>query len=243
MRTFHRCAVALAACWLAVCSAQGQQVAVRPLDEKPAVPAPAAPAPVTEEAPTRIGPAAVSTTVSMDVLDDSRPLSRGDTINFRIVEDRDPPVTLQITDSGDLEVPYIGRVRAEGKTPRALAFELKGLLEADYYHFATVIIGLDVAGQRSPGLVYVTGMVGSPGPLTIPPGEKFTVSKAILRAGGFANFANQRKVKLTRQVGNEGQTQTQVIDVKQIIEKGRQDLDVEVLPNDLILVPERLINF
>ena len=50
-------------------------------------------------------------------------------------------------------------------------------------------------------------------------------------------------MKLTRQVGNEGQTQTQVIDVKQIIEKGRQDLDVEVLPNDLILVPERLINF
>lgn len=192
--------------------------------------------------PTRAGTAAVSATVSMDVLDNSRRLSRGDIVNLRVVEDRDPPVSLQITDSGDLEVPYIGRVRAEGKTPREVAFEIKSLLEREYYHHATVILGLDVEGQRSPGLIYVTGMVGSPGPLQIPPNEAFTVSKAILRAGGFGTFANQRKVKLTR-TQPDGTTDTKIVDVKKIIEKGRPDLDVEVLPNDLILVPERLINF
>lgn len=196
----------------------------------------------TQNPPTRAGSAAVSATVSMEVLDDSRKLSRGDIVNLRVVEDRDPPISLQINDSGDVEVPYIGRVQAEGKTPRQLAFDIKSLLEKDYYHSATVIIGLDVEGQRSPGLVYITGMVGSPGPLQIPPNETFTVSKAILRAGGFGTFANQRKVKLTR-TQSDGTTDTQIIDVKKIIERGRPDLDVEVLPNDLILVPERLINF
>jgi polysaccharide export outer membrane protein len=203
---------------------------------------PPAPQSPTQNPPTRAGTAAVSATVSMEVLDDVRRLSRGDIVNLRVVEDRDPPVSLQVTDSGDLEVPYIGRVRAEGKTPRQLAFDIKGLLEREYYNSATVIIGLDVEGQRSPGLIYVTGMVGSPGPLQIPPNENFTVSKAVLRAGGFGTFANQRKVKLTR-TQPDGTTDTQIIDVKQIIEKGRPDLDVEVLPNDLILVPERLINF
>ncbi len=203
---------------------------------------PPAPQSPTQNPPTRAGTAAVSATVSMEVLDDVRRLSRGDIVNLRVVEDRDPPVSLQVTDSGDLEVPYIGRVRAEGKTPRELAFDIKGLLERDYYNNATVIIGLDVEGQRSPGLIYVTGMVGSPGPLQIPPNENFTVSKAVLRAGGFGTFANQRKVKLTR-TQPDGTTDTQIIDVKKIIEKGRPDLDVEVLPNDLILVPERLINF
>ena len=72
--------------------------------------------------------------------------------------------------------------------------------------------------------------------------ETLTVSKAILRAGGFSNFANQRKVKLTR-AGPDGQTDTRIIDVKEIIERGRLDLDVEIRPNDFIVVPERLINF
>jgi polysaccharide biosynthesis/export protein len=176
------------------------------------------------------------------VLDDSRPLNRGDVINIRIVEDRDPPIGLQVTDSGDVEVPYVGRVRASGKSPRRLAYDIKALLERDYYHQATVIVGLDMEGQRSPGRIYVTGMVGAPGPQEMPANEKFTVSKAILRAGGFATFANQRKVRLTR-ARSDGQTDTEIIDVKEIIEKGRHELDVELRPNDFIVVPERLINF
>jgi protein involved in polysaccharide export with SLBB domain len=195
-----------------------------------------------DPSPSRAGNAAVSATVSMDVLDDSRPLSRGDIVNLRIVEDRDPPVSLQITDAGDLEVPYIGRVRAEGKNPRALAFEIKSMLERDYYHQATVILALDMAGQRSPGRIYVTGAVNGAGPQEIPANERFTVSKAILRAGGFSDFANQRKIKVTR-AKPDGTTEAFTVDVKEVIEKGRQDLDIEVLPNDFIVVPERLINF
>lgn len=178
----------------------------------------------------------------MDVLDSDRPLARGDVLNFRIVEDKDPPVALRINDAGNIEVPYIGTVSAAGQTPRALAFVVKGLLERDYYHNATVIISLDTAGERSAGLFYITGAVKGGGPMEIPFNERFTVSKAILRAGGFADFANERKVLITRPKEN-GTTETITVDVKQVIEKGRQDLDVEVLPNDLIRVPERLINF
>lgn len=178
----------------------------------------------------------------MEVLDSSRPLARGDLINFRVVEDRDAPVGLRVNDSGDIEVPYVGTVRASGKTPKSLAYEIKGLLEREYYHSATVIIGLDVEGQRPAGLIYLSGAVRSGGPMEIPFNETFTVSKAILRAGGFADFANQRKVKVTR-TRSDGSTDTFLVDVKEVIEKGRQDLDVEVAPNDFILVPERLINF
>lgn len=221
---------------------QAQQpisVPVRP----PEAPAGTPPPPLPTNPPTRAGAAPVATTVSMDVLDTVRTLGRGDTVNFRVVEDRNPAVSLQVTDSGDLEVPYIGRVHAEGKSPRTLAFEIKSLLERDYYHHATVIIGLDTEGHRSPGRIYVTGAVrGGAGPQEIPPNETFTVSKAILRSGGFADFANQRKVKLTRSKP-DGTTETMIVDVKEVIEKGRLDLDVEVKPNDYILVPERMFNF
>jgi len=194
-------------------------------------------------APESLGTAAtVSTTVSMDVLDSNRPLARGDVLNFRIVEDKDPPVALRINDAGNIEVPYIGTVAAAGKTPRELAFAVKSMLEREYYHNASVIISLDTAGERSAGLFYITGAVNGGGPMEIPFNEKFTVSKAILRAGGFAEFANERKV-IVQRPRPDGSTETITVNVKEILEKGRQDLDVEVQPNDLIRVPERLINF
>jgi len=223
-------------------SAQQLPVTVAGRQQQAALPHGTPPPPLPETQQTRAGSAAVSAMVSMDVLDGNRPLARGDVINFRIVEDRDPPVSLRISDSGDIEVPYVGRVVAHGKTPRTLAHEIKSLLERDYYQTATVILGLDMEGQRTPGRIYVTGAVNGAGPQEIPFNEKFTVSKAILRAGGFADFANQRKVKLTR-AKPDGTTDTMIIDVKEIIEKGRQDLDVEVLPNDFIVVSERLVNF
>jgi len=119
---------------------------------------------------------------------------------------------------------------------------IKSMLEREYYHSATVIISMDSAGERSAGLFYMTGAVNGGGPMEIPFNEKLTVSKAILRAGGFAEFANQRKVLVTRP-NPDGSTETITVNVKEIIEKGRQDLDIEVLPNDLIRVPERMINF
>ena len=219
--------------------------AAQPVEQQPTKP-PVAPLPTipsrAKSSGESSGTAAVSTMGSMDVLDNSRQLSRGDVINFRIIEDGDPPVALRINDSGDIEVPYVGGIQAQAKTPRALASEIKSMLERDYYHTATVIISIDVEGQKSAGQFYMSGAVRSTGPQEIPFNEKFTVSKAILRAGGFADFANERKVKLTRALP-DGQTETKFINVKEIIEKGRLDLDVEIQPNDFITVPERLINF
>jgi protein involved in polysaccharide export with SLBB domain len=177
----------------------------------------------------------------MDVLDDERPLRIGDTLSMRVVEDRESPVSLLVTDSGEVEVPLIGRVLAKGKTCKQLAYAIKVPLERDYYYKATVIIALDTAGLKSPGRVYVTGQVRNQGPLDIPPDETFTVSKAILRAGGFADFANKRKVKLVRKKG--GSTETTIVDVELIVKKGRTDKDPVVEADDTIIVPERLINF
>jgi len=184
---------------------------------------------------------AAAYTTSMEVLDDERPLRIGDRLSMRVVEDRELPVSLLVTDSGEVEVPLIGRVIAKGKTCKQLAYAIKVPLERDYYYKATVIIALDVAGLKSPGRVYVTGQVRNQGPLDIPPDETFTVSKAILRAGGFADFANKRKVKLVRKKG--ASTETTIVNVELVVKKGWTDKDPVVEADDTIIVPERLINF
>ena len=186
---------------------------------------------------------AASTTVtrtnSMTALDDQTRLGANDLVSFRVVEDRDnESQRLRINDNGQLEVPYIGLVPAAGRTSKQLAYAIKAALEREYYYNATVIIAVDHVSEKSRGKVYVSGSVKGPGPQEIPPDESYTVSKAIIRAGGFGDFANTRKVRVTRKGGQDF-----VVDVKNIIERGRTDGDLVLQPDDQIFVPQRTINF
>ena len=92
----------------------------------------------------------------MEVLNDTTKLGPGDRVSFRVLEDRHEPIALIVTDSGEMEVPLIGRVTARDKTCKQLAFEMKPLFEKEYFVKATVIIGLDLVGTKSRGKVYLT---------------------------------------------------------------------------------------
>lgn len=191
----------------------------------------------------RSASAPTPSSVGMETLDNKHKLTVGDQVSIRILEDDDPPKTLAITDSGDIEAPYIGRRPAEGKTCRELALKLKAELERQYYYQATVIVSVDVMA-KSRGRVYLVGPIRVPGPQDIPSDETFTLSKAVLRAGGFTDFANQHHVKVTRPAkGAGGRDQTFVVDVANILEKGNTETDLILEPGDMIYVPDRLIRF
>lgn len=181
---------------------------------------------------------AVMRTNSMTVLDDKKKLGPNDSVSFRVVEDRDnESQRLRVNDNGELEVPYVGLVAARGKSCKELAYTIKSLLEKEYYYHATVILAVDRVSEKSKGRIYVYGAVKGQGPQEIPPDESYTVSKAIIRAGGFGDFANKRKVKLTRKNGQES-----TVDLKRVIEEGHTEEDLELSPDDQIYVPQRLIN-
>lgn len=203
-------------------------------ESSPAMPAQAPRAVAPEPATTNT----VMRTNSMNVLDDRKRLGVNDFISFRVVEDRDnESQRLRVNENGQLEVPYVGLVQAAGRTSKELAYNVKSLLEKEYYYNATVIIAVDHVSEKSRGKVYVIGSVRGPGPQEIPPDEDYTVSKAVIRAGGFGDFANKRKVKLTRKGG-----EVVIVDLKRVIEEGKMDEDVPVMPDDQIYVPQRLIN-
>jgi protein involved in polysaccharide export with SLBB domain len=182
-------------------------------------------------------------TNSMDALDDQYRLAIGDRLSFRIEEDEDDPKPLFVMDSGDLEVPYIGRYPAAGKTCKELAQALKVEFEKNYYYRATVIIAVDLM-TKSRGKVYLVGAVRIPGPQDIPSDEVFSLSKAVLRAGGFTDYADKRDVKVTRKGGTPGAAdQNFTVNVGEILEKGKIDSDLTLQAGDLIYIPERLVHF
>ena len=205
------------------------------LAEETSSPVPSIPKAAAADLPTSN---TVMRTNSMNVLDEKKRLGPNDYVSFRVVEDRDnDSQRLRVNDSGELEVPYIGLVQASGKSCKELAYNVKAALEREYYYHATVIIAVDRVSEKSRGKIYVYGSVKGQGPQEIPADESYTVSKAIIRAGGFGDFANKRKVKVTRKSGKD-----LVVDLKRVIEEGHSDEDVVLQPDDQIYVPQRLIN-
>jgi polysaccharide export outer membrane protein len=179
---------------------------------------------------------------TMEILDNHQKLGPGDKVTYRVIEDQDETKSLTVTDSGDLEVPYYGLVHAAGKTTHQLAGEIKTSLERQLYYQATVIIAVDVVNKtRVNGKVYVTGQVRNPGGFEIPAGENVTVGKAILSAGGFSDFSDKKHVRLVRKTANG--EKTSIINVLDAWEKGKLENDPPVQPDDLIVVPARLVNY
>jgi polysaccharide export outer membrane protein len=188
---------------------------------------------------------------SMDVLDDSQPIEPGDVISMRIVEDRKEPLQLRVGATGEVNAPHIGLVKAAGRTSKQLAIEVKRKLELNYYNSATVIVAIDLKRQDDPNarmrtagydinFFTVYGQVIRQGKYELPTDEDLTISQAILRAGGLAQFAHPNKVKLVRKTpqGNK----TIYIDLDQIMRQGNLEYDVYIRNNDVIIVDEKKIN-
>lgn len=208
---------------------------------------PAAPATTNAPAPavTNTGPAVIQP--------ETHVLQVGDRLSFRVVEDREDPRLLAVTASGEIEVPYLGKVVVAGKTVAAAAKELKVQLEKDLYYKATVVLSVEEVapkpftfesgpGRVRPKQIFVVGQVRSQGAQDMPPDEKYMLSRAIIRAGGFSSFANAKKVQIVRK-NAEGKSDRVVADVLSVLKDGKVENDVELQADDMVIVPEKIINF
>lgn len=233
-------------------------VAPYPSDAEPTIQTPGATAAATPSNPPPASPVTAATLTSMASLDDKILLEPGDTISFRVIEDRDQAIPLPVADTGEVNFPYINRVKVEGKTCHQVAMEVKKLLEVDYYKRATVIVGLDimVGKDKAPAkdMAWVVGEVRQVGPFELVKAQPMTVSQIILRAGGFGDFADQRKIKVLHRSSKASDTDNnhlldsdnvkdaQIIDVKSVFD-GKSTVDPVVKPGDYIIVPKQIIHF
>ena len=187
----------------------------------------------------------------MESLDDKKPIVVGNLLEFRVLEDLDEEPTskddanpglamnrLQVSDSGEVEHPYFGRIMARGKTHRQLAEEIKKILEKPdgYYYQATVLISLATSGV-SRGKVYISGAVTKPGPFEIPVNENMTVSKALSSVGIVEDRAAINQIKLVRKVPEGAPPPEPIIVNLDDIRKGITGSDRVLEPEDQIIVP------
>ena len=188
-------------------------------------------------------PPAYASHERMQVVDPDKKLSAGDQVTLEIVEDKEGGLSRVVTAAGAIDVPSLGRIPVAGKTTTEASADIKRRLEADYYHHATVKLNIDQVSSRPvrSGTVTLSGQVRVAGPQEMIAQEPLHLSSAILKAGGFTEWAEPKKVKLTRQVN--GAPQSTVHNVKKIIEDGNEMADPVLQDGDRIYVPKTWIKF
>lgn len=174
--------------------------------------------------------------------DELRP---GDRIRFQVVEGDDPATELVVNAAGLIDVPYLGPARVAGHSIQDVAVAIKTELEKGYFVTATVrLLLIERPGKSSVrGRVYLSGQVRRIGAFEIDRADNNTVGKIILAAGGLTDFADAKKIKIVRVSPTNGEPTTQVVDLREVIEKGRIDKDVPIYDGDFVIVDARLVNW
>lgn len=133
-----------------------------------------------------------------------------------------------VSDSGTINLLYIGEVRAAGMKPSSLQRTIEQTyVSKEIYTRPTVTVSID-GDAATARMVYVISGCAKNGPVPYSPG--MTILKAVGVAGGFTPFAKPSKTKLLRN------GVTSEVNLKDISANPARDIKLQ--PEDQIIVPE-----
>ncbi|WP_456416316.1 XrtA/PEP-CTERM system exopolysaccharide export protein [Thiolapillus sp.] len=158
-----------------------------------------------------------------------------DTLAVSVWRNPELSVNTVVRPDGRITVPVIGDVVAVGKTPEEVAAEIRGRL-SKYIRSPQVVVSVtQLVSNAYLTRVRVTGAVVSP--VSSPHRPGMTVLDAVLEAGGMTEFASPDDARLYRKV--DGKVKAYAVHLKQILQKGDLSTNYELLPGDIISIPER----
>jgi protein involved in polysaccharide export with SLBB domain len=200
---------------------QGQQFAEVPQD-------PAASVTSTAAAPAVVSPAPVPATTDGGA-PGTETLRVGDSLTITFTDTPVPIPTFdeKIKDDGYITLTLNQTFKAAGKSRGDLEKEIRARYVPDYYKYMTV----SVRQQESTRWYYVDGEVKTPNRWIY--NSRITVLQAIASSNGFTDFANKKKVRVTRVDGR-----TEIVNCVKAL--GNPKLDLEIYPGDKVHVPRRL---
>lgn len=153
------------------------------------------------------------------------------------------PTTMQaiVDQKGEITLPYLLQkpIICDGLTLDALKQKLvKAYSEYIKQPQVTVTFAPSDGRGVSPwGTVTVLGEVVMPGPVNMPSTMDLTVTKVLQAAGGLRPFANKKAIRVSR-CDKDGNKTKFTVDLNEIGEKGRIDMDIALRAGDVVWVPE-----
>ncbi len=158
-----------------------------------------------------------------------------DMIAVRVWQNKDLDVTVPVRSDGRITVPLIGDVQAGGRTPKAVADDIRSALAAYVREPQVSVLITEQRSNEYLSRVRVTGAVREPVSLPYRPG--MTVLDAVLAAGGPTEFAASDRTSLHRR--DRDATHRYGIALESMLEDGDLSSNYPVQPGDVITVPQR----
>ena len=146
-------------------------------------------------------------------------LASGDVIRINVFGEQDLSFEeLRLTDAGTFSYPFIGEVRAKGKTAAEIEQMIIDKLKGDY--LIDPRVSVSVLQYRE---FFISGEVKEPGGYPFQPG--LTLRRAVALAGGLTERASVKRISIIRdQDGNRAAVEA--------------SLDTKVLPGDTITIDQ-----
>lgn len=159
----------------------------------------------------------------------------GDSIDVFVWRNPELSVSVPVRPDGKISTPLVEDMVAVGKTPSQLARDVEAVL-GEYIRNPQVNI---IVTQPVSAFSRVTaiGQLASPG--SFPYREGMRVLDVVLAAGGLSPFAAGNRARLVRTDAAGKRTETRVR-LKDLMEKGRLQDNLEIRPGDVLVVPESL---
>lgn len=217
-------AVMLTAC--AVSGGASPEAGATGTDKVPTVgqaspdPAPAAAAPPSDGRVVTAAPA----TPPAETADgqNSYRLRARDFIRVFVINEPDTQIERRINPDGTIDIPFLKKlVPVAGLTLTQAQVELAGQFRL-YFKKPQVAISIVSYAERR---VYVSGYVGRPGPIAIPPEETITLGRALAMAGGILPRGNRSEVTIKR--ARQGSPLVITKDVRRIDDGDEPDFVLE----------------
>ncbi len=174
-----------------------------------------------------------------DAKDKDYVIQTGDRIKITIYPEDDhiKGGEMEVSSEGNITLSLAGKMEVVGKTAIQAEREIAEVLDRDYLVNPEVVIEVveKFASDKEKSVVLL-GQVKSPGSHPFPKTGHFTLLQAIAVAGGFADVANIKKIKIIR--GGEDKGDVIRANADDII-SGKKP-DIELQDGDIINVAESL---
>jgi protein involved in polysaccharide export with SLBB domain len=145
-----------------------------------------------------------------------------DFIRILVINEPDTQIERRINSDGTVDIPFLKKlVPVAGLTLTQAQVELSNQFRV-YFKKPQVTISIVTYAERR---VYVSGYVGKPGPVSIPPEETLTLGRALSMAGGVLPRGNRSDVAIKR--SREGSTVVITKDVRRIDDGDEPDFILE----------------
>ncbi len=160
-------------------------------------------------------------------------LGVGDVVGINVWEQKELNTEATIRPDGTITMPLVGDLKAAGETPSALKEKIKTQLA----NFVKLTAGNEVTIAVRAWKSYrftIEGEVSKAGVFSSD--QYVTVAEAIAMAGGISRFARRDEIRLLRRDA-KGTTRQIPLDYDSLASGTRSDMNIYVLPGDLIYVP------